>query len=193
MGRFINKDPWPGDLQQPLTLNSYAYVSNNPVNRVDPEGLAESAPSFTFEKERFFYSQIQDILRRCKGRLEACMIKVNGNDLLEAIKRLFRRGNVQGINNIDDILRNPKLLSGKTPQEIEGVMANTPGWYRDPAGLGQGSQAGQGTVFREVNAQGNLTGRGVRWHPGGGHHGPDPYWTVSSPEGGAVRVGPQFP
>ena len=35
----------------------------------------------------------------------------------------------------------------------------------------------------------HFTGKYIQWHPGGGHHGPDPYWKVSSPQGGTVRVG----
>ncbi len=39
IGRFISKDPFPGFLSYPQTLNLYPYVGNNPVNRVDPWGL----------------------------------------------------------------------------------------------------------------------------------------------------------
>ncbi|ABC81183.1 hypothetical protein Adeh_1409 [Anaeromyxobacter dehalogenans 2CP-C] len=49
-----------------------------------------------------------------------------------------------------------------------------------------------GTKFFETNSAGKRTSRMVQWHPGGGHHGSDPYWKVSSPETGTVRVGPQF-
>jgi len=37
-GRFVTKDPWPGDRRSPDTLNAYQYVTNNPVNLVDPSG-----------------------------------------------------------------------------------------------------------------------------------------------------------
>jgi RHS repeat-associated protein len=39
VGRFITKDPWPGDVWRPGALNGYAYVMNDPVNVVDPSGL----------------------------------------------------------------------------------------------------------------------------------------------------------
>jgi RHS repeat-associated protein len=44
VGRFITRDPWAGDDQRPGTFNGYVYVSNNPVNLVDPRGLNTSDP-----------------------------------------------------------------------------------------------------------------------------------------------------
>ncbi len=38
VGRFLQQDPWLGDIYQPLTLNGYAYCVNDPVNAVDPVG-----------------------------------------------------------------------------------------------------------------------------------------------------------
>ncbi len=38
VGRFLQPDPWLGDMYQPLTLNGYAYCVNDPVNAVDPSG-----------------------------------------------------------------------------------------------------------------------------------------------------------
>ena len=43
-GRFVTKDPWRGDIDQPPTLNRYVYVSNNAPNRIDPTGLQEPQP-----------------------------------------------------------------------------------------------------------------------------------------------------
>jgi RHS repeat-associated protein len=40
IGRFLSADPLVGAPSQPQTLNRYAYALNNPVNRVDPTGLA---------------------------------------------------------------------------------------------------------------------------------------------------------
>jgi RHS repeat-associated protein len=39
IGRFISRDPFPPSAREPLTLNRYAYVHNNPVNLTDPSGL----------------------------------------------------------------------------------------------------------------------------------------------------------
>jgi len=41
LGRFMSPDPLTasGRLENPQTWNRYAYVSNNPLNRIDPTGL----------------------------------------------------------------------------------------------------------------------------------------------------------
>ncbi|MEF3311883.1 polymorphic toxin-type HINT domain-containing protein [Paenibacillus sp. GYB004] len=38
MGRFINEDTYEGDISNPLSLNLYTYVSNNPLRYIDPSG-----------------------------------------------------------------------------------------------------------------------------------------------------------
>jgi RHS repeat-associated protein len=40
VGGFISKDPFPGLATAPRSTNRYAYALNNPVNLVDPSGLA---------------------------------------------------------------------------------------------------------------------------------------------------------
>lgn len=42
-GRFLSVDPVLGSPARPQTWNRYTYVSNNPVNYVDPYGLTETA------------------------------------------------------------------------------------------------------------------------------------------------------
>ena len=107
------------------------------------------------------------------------------NTINKAIKRLFPKS----IKHINDILENPQLLSGKTPNEVEkSIIHNLPsGWKKET--LGKGSKKGKGLVFREYTPKGNPTGQQIRWHPGGGHHGPDPYWRVINNNGksGIIR------
>ncbi len=38
VGRFVSKDQWGGHEQKPQTLNMFAYVTNNPINQIDPSG-----------------------------------------------------------------------------------------------------------------------------------------------------------
>jgi RHS repeat-associated protein len=44
MGRFLSADPVRGDPTQPQSLNLFAYVTDNPLNFVDPWGLASEVP-----------------------------------------------------------------------------------------------------------------------------------------------------
>jgi RHS repeat-associated protein len=41
LGRFISPDPIDSDTEDPQTLNRYAYVRNNPTNRIDPTGFLD--------------------------------------------------------------------------------------------------------------------------------------------------------
>jgi len=45
IGRFVSADPVLGSLGMPQTLNRYAYVTNNPLNRVDPSGMSGCSPT----------------------------------------------------------------------------------------------------------------------------------------------------
>ena len=38
IGRFLSRDSYPGSTSDPMSLNRYSYVHNNPVNMVDPSG-----------------------------------------------------------------------------------------------------------------------------------------------------------
>jgi RHS repeat-associated protein len=38
IGRFMNQDTYEGDIANPLSLNLYTYVHNNPLTNIDPTG-----------------------------------------------------------------------------------------------------------------------------------------------------------
>jgi RHS repeat-associated protein len=93
------------------------------------------------------------------------------------------------LQSVEDVIANPQLLKGLHPVQVEALIGKTPGWRIE--GLGQGAHRGQGWMLREYTPRGHPTGRTIGWHPGGGHHGPHPYWKVNSGHG-PVRIGPQF-
>ena len=85
-----------------------------------------------------------------------------------------------------DALANPQLLAGRTPGQVDSILSRAPGWRKET--LGQGSRKGQGYVLREYTEAGNPTGNSIRWHPGGGHHGPNPYWRTTSSRWGKSGI-----
>lgn len=107
--------------------------------------------------------------------------KMNGDPL----------GNSSSQWGLESIFDDPSMLDGKTPDQIADIIqqAQDNGWQVGT--LTRGSRAGDGFIMREY-VNGKATGRMIEWHPGGGHHGPSPYWKVSSPRTGTTRIGPQF-
>jgi len=42
-GRFLTRDTWDGDINSPMSLNRWNYVSGNPINKTDPTGMCEES------------------------------------------------------------------------------------------------------------------------------------------------------
>ncbi len=93
--------------------------------------------------------------------------------------------NTAKLSSINGIFNDPSSVQNMTPQEVSQLAQNDDSW--EEGQLGRGAHAGQGYTLRERNASGNLTGRYLQWHPGGGQHGPLPYWKVSSPQTGIQK------
>jgi RHS repeat-associated protein len=55
MGRFISEDKYEGELSNPLSLNRYTYVENNPLIYVDPDGDRKRGIDFTWAFFTFKY------------------------------------------------------------------------------------------------------------------------------------------
>ncbi|MFA5947631.1 MAG: RHS repeat-associated core domain-containing protein [Candidatus Gracilibacteria bacterium] len=101
--------------------------------------------------------------------------------------------NIQNtIKNVDDMFKNPWTLLNKTPENLNGVFktAEKEGW--EIGQLGRGVNKGEGFSLRYPLENGKYDSKAIFYNPGGGHHGSLPYWKVSSPKGGIVRVGEQF-
>ena len=80
-------------------------------------------------------------------------------------------------DSVEDILTHTELLRNKTLREVQGLLGATPPNWRVER-LRRGGSKGKGWVLREYTRNGNETGRMIRYHPGGGRHGPGPYWRV---------------
>jgi uncharacterized protein RhaS with RHS repeats len=73
IGRFLTADPLPGSPTSPGTLNRYAYALNNPVNRVDPAGLASEGAVVPLLTPTF-YDQLSCLLAVVGGISSALLI-----------------------------------------------------------------------------------------------------------------------
>jgi hypothetical protein len=101
-------------------------------------------------------------------------VRVAGRNLVPGLTR----GGVRAtIRHADDVLTNPDLLRGRSLDEVRSILEGSPGW--EVRTLGRGLNRGTGWRLLKVTPEGNPTGAYIRYNPGGGHHGPGPYWRVS--------------
>ena len=164
-GTFIQPDtivPQPGDT---LSFSRYTYANNNALRYVDPSGY-------------------------CPICIGVAALLVAGYEILTA----------PDTANAPSLDVNPSQLP---PSEVPiqthvvNIAINSVFAY---AGVSEAKATwdlfrlqqtmGQQEGLQEMTTE--LTGRMMQWHPGGGHHGLDPYWKISTGETGTIRVGPQF-
>jgi hypothetical protein len=75
--------------------------------------------------------------------------------------------------SIDDVLNNPSLLSGRSLSNVQsGLQYDASRWMQ--GALTRGTHQGQGWKLLEHGGN-----KSMRWNPGGGQHGPNPYWRTS--------------
>lgn len=89
--------------------------------------------------------------------------------------------------SIEEVFANAGFLEGMSLDAFKSSFEWDESWIE--TSLLRGSAKGRGWALREMSAV-YLTGRLIRWHPGGGHHGPDPYWRISSSEHGRSQLIP---
>ncbi|MGH9826464.1 MAG: RHS repeat-associated core domain-containing protein, partial [Blastocatellia bacterium] len=107
--------------------------------------------------------------------------------LAQAVWNGFLASTDHSIESVEDIFKDPSVLRQKTPEDVAPKIRDTAGWKEETMRHSQ-SNPGGGWLFREYSQNGQPSGRMIQFHPGGGHHGPLPYWKVSSATGGTVRI-----
>ena len=68
-GRFMSLDPYPGELDEPASIHKYLYANADPVNFVDPTGLAALGD---YARLTAIITRLVSVLRRL-GRAIACI------------------------------------------------------------------------------------------------------------------------
>lgn len=76
-------------------------------------------------------------------------------------------------------VNNPSKIKNVDPAKIQKIAAKE---GLNTGALSQGSHAGQG--FKVTWGGDRL----MQFHPGGGHHGPNSYWKISSGASGTIRI-----
>jgi len=169
-GTIEPEDPWYVDLLDALDMASWAALI---VPVADLAGLAGKAMIAAAKR-----AMAHVLEWKLKKGVKGAAIKAAVENAAKTT--VVGKGTIIRLT-IDEVMTNPKLLAGETPEQVEAALGKIPGWKVET--LGKGSRAGQGWVFRQYTENGNPTGLQIRWHPGGGHHGPEPYWRVVGPNG----------
>ncbi len=78
MGRFINEDTYEGQIDNPLSLNLYTYVHNNPLKYVDPSGNIPAKPLYCYN----------DLCRQDKAEFHELQME-NQQKKMDTLKVLF--------------------------------------------------------------------------------------------------------
>ena len=133
LGIFTSKDPAAGSTSDPITMNGYAYGSQNPINRNDPSGRCDGS-----------------LLGNSRLYLESC-----ANDL-EKGRQDWNKG---GIVNFDQGVLDGTGLQG-TVDSVGGHyndISNSAGSFYSNPNLQTYSNFGKTTILAELSLVGDLS------------------------------------
>ena len=174
VGRFVNQDPiglGGGDNLYGSTPNAQGWI--------DPYGLFWG---LVIRIGVTIILGIGKLIAKGGKAVKQCIGKCG-----EKAKKALKKGKVP-IKNIDEVMENPNILKGHTPETFLKEIGGTPkGWKQDVMRKTRGDN--KGFTLRELNSRGNeFTDRYIQYHPGSPrHYGGAPYWKVSSGKGGTQR------
>lgn len=134
VGRFINEDTYKGDITNPLTLNLYTYVHNNPLIYADPSG---HKPEIWYDKEKKEYSYAASV-RFLDGTLVALgyipfssIVLAGSKALRDSVSnKVYSEISKQDINKAKQLLQiNTELnlldiLGGLSSSKIKNAVGN---------------------------------------------------------------------
>ncbi|OMG45274.1 hypothetical protein BK140_33195, partial [Paenibacillus macerans] len=103
IGRFINEDTYEGQLTDPLSLNLYTYVENNPFKYVDPSG--HDAVILTNPDLAFGMGHTSALIENSQrewyyfywGNQNVQAVLIDDSDVLSSIDKLNEWGREKGL------------------------------------------------------------------------------------------------
>lgn len=108
IGRFFQEDTYLGDINDPLTLNRYAYTKNSPLNYIDPSdhtqvGIPKGIISRTFDKlVDNIKGKLLDLIFGKEGELVLLESSKNDAHIKAAIKRAEDSNDITYCQEIDE-------------------------------------------------------------------------------------------
>ena len=84
-GRFLTRDTWEGDADAPMSYNVWAYGYANPINNIDPSGLA--ATHVQCDRINILLNRMRKLCKIGNGDTSDPNIK---DDVLDAREKFFR-------------------------------------------------------------------------------------------------------
>jgi len=121
LGRFIQADALKGSIGDPLSMNRYAYVKNNPLKYVDPSGNAEGNPLDSEFYTKPVSSPLDWALRTCGGACQHLgrvqdlpILGAIGDALIgmgqpTSLKEDIESGNIAGVGGGLKMMKGSKL------------------------------------------------------------------------------------
>ncbi|MFZ5986736.1 MAG: RHS repeat-associated core domain-containing protein [Bacillota bacterium] len=83
IARFLQEDTYTGTPDDPLSLNLYTYVKNNPLIYFDPTGHAEARISYWIYKSDGHYETTDEFINRGTGDGRVALHKIQQANQLE--------------------------------------------------------------------------------------------------------------
>ena len=134
-GRFMSRDTWSGDVNNPLSFNKWMYTEGNPINRIDPSGNISQTDDLTAQviaadlKIRFNVEIVKDW-----GYLYTSPTQTFINDLIYEngydvdLNCGWRNGNWRNLNELELVRDGVELLAAKMggANKFIAAMKNRP-------------------------------------------------------------------
>jgi RHS repeat-associated protein len=151
-----------------LSINKkYNYLSNSSLSQIEADALTYLTSNRTSAGREEELNRLED------GYKTVVLSVVTEATLSYTYNQLF-------VSDINQLMRNPVSIEGKSLDKIQKILKTPDGW--ESGGMRKTRGLNKGWTLRELNPSGtDFTDRFLQYHPGTlRHFGGKPYWKVSS-------------